>query len=154
MLVSSSQHISVLTTCIFMLRQVCTIESSFFKMTSGMHRRAFDGRNLVNSTNAIIGNSIVCSLSMRCWSPRQRLFAVTSRQPPSASNETSCNWPICSENWVAIYSLLCNYMYTLRTTVSQDMQTRFSVQLAFAKFLSKIKGNFWGSAVSMILALY
>ena len=41
-----------------------------------------------------------------------------------------------------------------RTTISQDVQTRFSVQLAFAKFLSKIKGNFWGSAVSMILALY
>ena len=41
-----------------------------------------------------------------------------------------------------------------RTTVSQDVQTRFPVQLAFAKFLSKIKGNFWGSAVSMILALY
>ena len=29
-----------------------------------------------------------------------------------------------------------------RTTVSQDVQTRFPVQLAFAKFLSKIKGNF------------
>ena len=29
-----------------------------------------------------------------------------------------------------------------RTTVSQDVQTPFSVQLAFAKFLSKIKGNF------------
>ena len=29
-----------------------------------------------------------------------------------------------------------------RTTVSQNVQTRFSVQLAFAKFLSKIKGNF------------
>ena len=41
-----------------------------------------------------------------------------------------------------------------RTTVSQDVQTWFSVQLAFAKFLSKIKGNFWGSAVSMIRALY
>ena len=41
-----------------------------------------------------------------------------------------------------------------RTTVSQDEQIRFPVQLAFAKFLSKIKGNFWGSAVSMILALY
>ena len=26
-----------------------------------------------------------------------------------------------------------------RTTVSQDLQTRFSMQLAFAKFLSKIK---------------
>ena len=41
-----------------------------------------------------------------------------------------------------------------RTTLSQDVQTRFPVQLAFAKFLSKIKGSFWGSAVSMILALY
>ena len=29
-----------------------------------------------------------------------------------------------------------------RTTLSQDVQTRSSVQLAFAKFLSKIKGNF------------
>ena len=29
-----------------------------------------------------------------------------------------------------------------RTTVSQDVQTLFPVQLAFAKFLSKIKGNF------------
>ena len=29
-----------------------------------------------------------------------------------------------------------------RTTVSQDVQTWFPVQLAFAKFLSKIKGNF------------
>ena len=29
-----------------------------------------------------------------------------------------------------------------RTTISHDVQTRFPVQLAFAKFLSKIKGNF------------
>ena len=29
-----------------------------------------------------------------------------------------------------------------RTTISQDVQTRFSVQLAFAKFLSKIKEIF------------
>ena len=28
------------------------------------------------------------------------------------------------------------------TTLSQDVQTRSSVQMAFAKFLSKIKGNF------------
>ena len=41
-----------------------------------------------------------------------------------------------------------------RTTVSQDVQTRFSVPSAFAKFLSKIKGILWASAVSMILALY
>ena len=32
--------------------------------------------------------------------------------------------------------------YISRTTVSQDVQTRFPVQLAFAKFLPKIKGNF------------
>ena len=36
-----------------------------------------------------------------------------------------------------------------RTTVSQDVQTRLAVQLAFAKFLSKIKGNFWYSACIM-----
>ena len=41
-----------------------------------------------------------------------------------------------------------------RTTVSQDVQNLFPVQLAFAKFLFKIKGNFWGSSVSMILTLY
>ena len=41
-----------------------------------------------------------------------------------------------------------------RTTISQDVQTRFPVQLAFAKLLSKIKGNFSVSAVSTILALY
>ena len=29
-----------------------------------------------------------------------------------------------------------------RITISQDVQTRFPVQLAFAKFLSKIKGTF------------
>ena len=37
------------------------------------------------------------------------------------------------------------YMYVSRTTVSQDVQTWYSVQLAFAKFLSKIKENFWYS---------
>ena len=41
-----------------------------------------------------------------------------------------------------------------KTTISQDVQTRFPVQLAFDKFLSRIKGNFLGSAVSMILELY
>ena len=34
------------------------------------------------------------------------------------------------------------YIKEPRTTVSQDVQTRFPVQLAFAKFLSRIKGNF------------
>ena len=43
-----SQHISVLTTCTFMFRQVCTIEPSFFNTTSGMHRRPLEGRHLVN----------------------------------------------------------------------------------------------------------
>ena len=32
--------------------------------------------------------------------------------------------------------------YDPRTTLSQDVQTRSSVQLAFVKFLSKINGNF------------
>ena len=51
----------------------------------------------------------------------------------------------------AICLLQLNFTVVSRTTVSQD---RLPVQLAIAKFLSKIKGNFWGSAVSMILALY
>ena len=42
-----STYISVLTTCTFMFRQVCTIEPSFFNMTSGMHYRPFEGRHLV-----------------------------------------------------------------------------------------------------------
>ena len=40
-----SVHIFVLTTCTFML--VCTIEPSFLRTTSGMHRRLFEGRHLV-----------------------------------------------------------------------------------------------------------
>ena len=39
-----------------------------------------------------------------------------------------------------VCSLAC--LFIARTTVSQDVQTLFSVQLAFAKFLSKINGNF------------
>ena len=40
------------------------------------------------------------------------------------------------------YQANCLVLYRARTTVSQDVQTWFSVQLAFAKFLSKIRGNF------------
>ena len=40
---SRSQHISVLTTCTFMFRQVFTIEPSFFKTTSGVHRQILRG---------------------------------------------------------------------------------------------------------------
>ena len=41
-----SQHISVSTTTfIFMFRLVCTIEPSFFKTTSGMHRLPFEIRH-------------------------------------------------------------------------------------------------------------
>ena len=40
-----------------------------------------------------------------------------------------------------------------KTTLSQDVQTRSSVQLAFAKFLSRIKGNFKYSASIMDTAL-
>ena len=47
-----------------------------------------------------------------------------------------------------IYKII--YVYIPRTTLSQDVQTRFSVQLAFAKFLSKIKGNFNTVPVSWI----
>ena len=42
-----------------------------------------------------------------------------------------------SKTCKAVFSL--PYLTKPRTTVSQDVQTRFPVQLAFAKFLSKIK---------------
>ena len=58
---------------------------------------------------------------------------------------------VTSQQWCDVTAI---QMRINRFTVSQEVQTRFSVQLAFAKFLSKIKGNFWGSAVSMILALH
>ena len=45
--VGLSIAISVLTTCTFMVRQVCIIEPSFFNATSGMHRRPIEGRQLV-----------------------------------------------------------------------------------------------------------
>ena len=44
---SRSQHISVLTACTFMFRQVFIIEPSFFSTTWGMHRRLIDDRHLV-----------------------------------------------------------------------------------------------------------
>ena len=44
---SRSQHISVFTTCIFMSRQVCVIEPSFFNSTSGIHRHLYEDRHLV-----------------------------------------------------------------------------------------------------------
>ena len=43
---------------------------------------------------------------------------------------------------IGILHTCINFLIFPRTTVSQDVQTRFLVQLAFAKFLSKIKGNF------------
>ena len=48
---------------------------------------------------------------------------------------------------------MCELQFESRTTVSQDVQTRFSVQLALAKFLCKIKGNFQYSASIMDTAL-
>ena len=44
-------------------------------------------------------------------------------------------------------------MHRSRTTISQDVQIRFSVRLAFAIFLSKIKGNIQYSASIMDTAL-
>ena len=53
-----------------------------------------------------------------------------------------------------LYTVALEIRKQSRTTISQDVQNLFPVQLAYAKFLSRIKGNFGGSAVSMILALY
>ena len=52
------------------------------------------------------------------------------------------------QDWMTLFldsftmTLVWGFWCTPRTTVSQDVQTRFPVQLAFAKFLFKIKGNF------------
>ena len=45
-----------------------------------------------------------------------------------------------------------NRWVTTKDYYIKDVQTWFPVQLAFDEFLSKIKGIFWGSAVSMNLA--
>ena len=64
---SRSQHISVLTTCTLMLRQVCIIEPSFFNTPSGLHRRFFEGRYLVlfnrSNTKSIL---FLCSTGPMC----------------------------------------------------------------------------------------
>ena len=46
------------------------------------------------------------------------------------------------------------YTYKSKTTVSQDVQIRFSVQLTTPKFLSKIEETFNTVTVSWILSLY
>ena len=43
---SRFRHISVLTSCTFMFRQVLIIEPSFCNTTSGMHCRPIQGRHL------------------------------------------------------------------------------------------------------------
>ena len=43
--------------------------------------------------------------------------------------------------WVQVIHIVDSEVQP-RTTISQDVLNRFSVQLAFAKFLSKIKGKF------------
>ena len=53
------------------------------------------------------------------------------------------SWPArgssCKKLLVVCISV---FMLSSWTTISQDVQTRFPVQLAFAKLLSKIKGHF------------
>ena len=58
---------------------------------------------------------------------------------------------IVYENWIVFFMQKFNktkvkisivIIPKSRTTISQDMQTRFPVQLAFANFLPRIKGNF------------
>ena len=59
-------------------------------------------------------------------------------EPTNASERKNlCTFQIQRSN-----QPLKRYKVEPRTTVSQDVQTQFSVQFAFAKFLSKIKGNF------------
>ena len=47
-------------------------------------------------------------------------------------------------DFIAYAPMLINFMLESTTTVSQDVQTRFTVQFAFVKFLSKKKEIFEG----------
>ena len=80
------------------------------------------------------------------WKKKWSHFAPKSL----VTGGTEIQQRILCNNW-RIFKLI---WFKSRTTISQYVQTRFSMKLAFSKFLSKIKGNFWLSAVSMILALY
>ena len=58
------QHTSVLTTsstCTRMIRQVGTNEPSFFNATSGMHRRPYEGRHVVQSMLSLKFNFVYYS---------------------------------------------------------------------------------------------
>ena len=75
---------------------------------------------------------------VQCLCPPGRIGSVCQ-----TSEVTSLRHFMC----ICLCVLVKDYCITGRGNV-------IYVQLAFAKFLSKIRGNFWGSAVSMILALY
>ena len=62
----------------------------------------------------------------------RRVDLTGVRGVPNSQTNSFCN---------PLYYFLV-LLHNPRTTVSQDMQTRFPVQLAFAKFLYRIKGNF------------
>ena len=53
------KHISVLTSCTYMFRQVCIIEPSFFNTLSEMHRRSFEGRHLVSCVANFLGFNVL-----------------------------------------------------------------------------------------------
>ena len=66
--------------------------------------------------------------------------------PPPLSSTTQRKACSFSKAWVYKYNseeyfINSNIICISTATSSQDVQTRFPMQLAFAKFLSKIKGN-------------
>ena len=82
----NNQHISVLTTCTFMLRRVCTIELSFFKTTSGMHCHPLEG-----STSSLICFSIY--FSFVCADVRRKTIyeyhKIDMKKPNTIANATA-----------------------------------------------------------------
>ena len=99
-------------------------------------------------------------IELRIFSIRTKFWEDIFEIFPQLKYKIGCVWILqihfksqialnCTHDWLSpILQIPCT-----RTTVSQDVQTWFPEQLAFAKFLSKIKGNFQYRASIMDTAL-
>ena len=77
---SRSQHISVLTTCTFMSRQVFPIRPSFFKTTLKMHLRPFECRHLAKILSTYLSMILMIKQRKFFSGPAYRDEAVSGPQ--------------------------------------------------------------------------
>ena len=107
--------------------------------------------------NREIASVLIRRLLLRLLECVQPVISVSPKDFLIWKKTSLYNWQIFDRKLRIIWSINDTvkgyFIFITRTIVSQNVKTWFSVQLAFAKFLSKIKGNFWVSAPSMILAL-